>query len=131
MLTLWRRHKSKCEHKDDRYWRKCRCAMWREGTVDGRYERHSLKAVAQRGRLPFRSLVGPLLRLRIQAHARRTLRVRRRIVSSPRSRRRRTLSYGLGGWHVWSLKSARWLSYLAFTIRQRALKSEYNFRPLF
>jgi hypothetical protein len=43
MLTLWRRHKSKCEHKDDRYWRKCRCTMWREGTVEGRYERHSLK----------------------------------------------------------------------------------------
>src|ERR1035441_1278436 len=43
MLTLWRRHKETCKHKDDRYFRRCSCAMWCEGTVEGRYERHSLK----------------------------------------------------------------------------------------
>ncbi len=42
-LTLWRRHKSKCKHKDDRYYRNCRCAVWCEGTLSGKYRRHSLK----------------------------------------------------------------------------------------
>jgi integrase len=42
-LTLWRRHKTKCPHKEDRYYRKCRCAVWCEGTLQGEYRRHSLK----------------------------------------------------------------------------------------
>jgi len=43
VLTLWRRHKSKCPHKEDRYFRKCRCAVHCEGTVEGKYIRRSLK----------------------------------------------------------------------------------------
>src|ERR1700733_11637611 len=43
MLTLWRRHKSTCKYKGDRYWRKCRCAVHVEGTVEGKYLRQSLK----------------------------------------------------------------------------------------
>src|SRR5439155_16070443 len=43
MLTLWRRHRLKCPHKGDRYYRKCRCAIWGEGTVESKYIRRSLK----------------------------------------------------------------------------------------
>jgi integrase/recombinase XerD len=43
MLTLWRRHKETCPHATDRYFRKCKCAMWCEGTVEGKYLRKSLK----------------------------------------------------------------------------------------
>jgi integrase/recombinase XerD len=43
MLILWRRHKSTCPHKEDRYFRKCRCAVHCEGTVEGQYIRRSLK----------------------------------------------------------------------------------------
>jgi len=43
MLTIWRRHRTKCDHADDRYYRKCKCAVWCEGVIEGRYRRHSLK----------------------------------------------------------------------------------------
>ena len=43
MLTLWRRHKSTCSHRADRYFRKCHCAVWCEGTVESKYIRKSLK----------------------------------------------------------------------------------------
>jgi integrase/recombinase XerD len=43
MLTIWRRHRYKCKHKADRYFRKCRCAIWCEGTIEGTYTRRSLK----------------------------------------------------------------------------------------
>ncbi len=43
MLTLWRRHRKKCPHADDRYYRQCRCPVHVEGTVEGKYYRHSLK----------------------------------------------------------------------------------------
>lgn len=43
MLTLWRRHRGKCPHKADRYFRKCRCAVWCDGVVDSKYIRRSLK----------------------------------------------------------------------------------------
>lgn len=43
MLTLYRRHRANCPHAEDRYYRKCRCAMWCEGTLEGEYTRHSLK----------------------------------------------------------------------------------------
>ncbi|MGA2737231.1 MAG: site-specific integrase [Bryobacteraceae bacterium] len=42
-LTVYRRHRSKCKKADDRYWKKCRCACWCEGTVEGAYTRQSLK----------------------------------------------------------------------------------------
>jgi integrase/recombinase XerD len=41
--ALYRRHRADCPHVEDRYYRKCRCAMWCEGTLEGKYERHSLK----------------------------------------------------------------------------------------
>lgn len=43
MLTLWRRHKITCQHKADRYFRNCRCAVWCEGMVESQYVRRSLK----------------------------------------------------------------------------------------
>jgi integrase/recombinase XerD len=43
VLTLYRRHRSSCPHADDRYFRKCRCAVWCEGTIEGKYLRQSLK----------------------------------------------------------------------------------------
>jgi len=43
VLTLWRRHKATCPHRADRYYRKCRCAVHVEGTVEGKYIRQSLK----------------------------------------------------------------------------------------
>jgi integrase/recombinase XerD len=50
MLTLYRRHflKTKdkpkgCPHRDDRYWRRCNCPMWVEGTLNRVYKRESLK----------------------------------------------------------------------------------------
>jgi integrase len=43
VLTIWRRHKTKCPHKADRYYRKCRCVCHVEGTIEGKYRRESLK----------------------------------------------------------------------------------------
>lgn len=50
MLTLYRRHflKSKrepngCPKQKDRYWRRCNCPMWVEGTLGSVYHRESLK----------------------------------------------------------------------------------------
>jgi integrase len=43
VLTIWRRHRSTCKNKDDRYFRKCRCACWCEGVLEGVYRRQSLK----------------------------------------------------------------------------------------
>ena len=43
MLTLYRRHKESCKHAGDRYFRKCRCAVWTEGTIESKYIRRSLK----------------------------------------------------------------------------------------
>jgi hypothetical protein len=31
VLTLYRRHRADCPHAEDRYYRKCRCAMWCAG----------------------------------------------------------------------------------------------------
>jgi len=43
MLTLYRRHTRSCGQKD-RYYRRCKCPVWVEGTTnDGEYIRHSLK----------------------------------------------------------------------------------------
>ena len=50
MLTLYRRHAvpgkrqpGGCPHRDDRYWRRCSCPVWVEGTVNKVYRRESLK----------------------------------------------------------------------------------------
>lgn len=42
MLTLYRRHLKRCAKKDDRYWKRCSCPMWVEGTASGQYLRRSL-----------------------------------------------------------------------------------------
>ena len=43
MLTPYRRHHPGCVKRGDRYWKRCRCPMWVEGTVGGAYVRRSLK----------------------------------------------------------------------------------------
>jgi site-specific recombinase XerD len=43
VLTIYRRHRKTCAHKDDRLSKKCRCALWMTGTVEGRAVRESLK----------------------------------------------------------------------------------------
>jgi integrase/recombinase XerD len=42
MLTLYRRHLKRCSKADDRYWKRCSCPMWVEGTVKNTYIRRSL-----------------------------------------------------------------------------------------
>ncbi len=27
VLTIWRRHRRTCDHRDDRYYKKCRCRI--------------------------------------------------------------------------------------------------------
>jgi integrase/recombinase XerD len=46
MLTLYRRHLKRCSKKDDRYWKRCTCPMWVEGTVNGTYIRRSLQTAS-------------------------------------------------------------------------------------
>ena len=43
MLTVYRRHKSKCKFADDRISKKCRCALWAKGTLEGQPYQKSLK----------------------------------------------------------------------------------------
>src|SRR5215475_9902584 len=43
MLTPYRRHHPGCAKREDRYWKRCRCPMWVDGTVDKIYVRRSLK----------------------------------------------------------------------------------------
>ena len=43
MLTLYRRHLKVCPKASDRYWKRCSCPMWVEGTVADSYLRRSLK----------------------------------------------------------------------------------------
>ena len=42
MLTLYRRHRPQCSRVHDRYWRRCDCPMWVEGTANKSYMRKSL-----------------------------------------------------------------------------------------
>ena len=46
MLTLYRRHLKRCSKTDDRYWKRCSCPMWVEGTVNGSYIRRSLQTAS-------------------------------------------------------------------------------------
>jgi len=43
VLTAYRRHRDGCPHASDRSSRKCRCALWCDGTVEGEHVRKSLK----------------------------------------------------------------------------------------
>jgi integrase len=46
MLTLYRRHLKRCSKADDRYWKRCTCPMWVEGTANGTYIRRSLQTAS-------------------------------------------------------------------------------------
>ncbi len=46
MLTLYRRHLKRCSKAGDRYWKRCTCPMWVEGTVNGAYIRRSLQTAS-------------------------------------------------------------------------------------
>ena len=43
MLTIYRRHRANCPYAADRIAKKCRCALWATGTLDGRPYRKTLK----------------------------------------------------------------------------------------
>jgi hypothetical protein len=43
VLSIYRRHRKKCPHAEDRVSRKCRCALWAKGTVEGKPYQKSLK----------------------------------------------------------------------------------------
>jgi hypothetical protein len=43
LLSVYRRHREKCPHAEDRVSRKCRCALWAKGTVEGKLYQKSLK----------------------------------------------------------------------------------------
>lgn len=43
MLTVYRRHRSKCKFAADRISMKCRCALWAKGTLEGEPYQKSLK----------------------------------------------------------------------------------------
>src|SRR5271169_3196625 len=46
MLTIYRRHQRRCEHrKDGRKYRRCRCPIWVDGFIAGREVRKSLDTV--------------------------------------------------------------------------------------
>ena len=59
MLTLYRRHTRSCGQKD-RYYRRCKCPVWVEGTTNaGDYIRRSLKLTSwERGEEKKRELEG-------------------------------------------------------------------------
>jgi integrase/recombinase XerD len=46
MLTLYRRHLKRCSKAEDRYWKRCSCPMWVEGTANGTYIRRSLQTAS-------------------------------------------------------------------------------------
>jgi integrase/recombinase XerD len=44
MLTIYRRHQKSCPHKQEgRLYRRCKCVIWVDGTLDGKEIRESLK----------------------------------------------------------------------------------------
>jgi integrase/recombinase XerD len=43
VLTVYRRHRKKCNFRDDRVSKKCRCTLWATGTLEGKPYRRSLK----------------------------------------------------------------------------------------
>jgi integrase len=43
VLSVYRRHRATCKFADDRVSKKCRCAIWATGTLDGKPYRQSLK----------------------------------------------------------------------------------------
>lgn len=44
MLTIYRRHKKSCGHREEgRNYRRCRCPIWVDGTLRGKEIRESLR----------------------------------------------------------------------------------------
>lgn len=43
MLSIYRRHRKACKYGDDRVSKKCRCALWAKGSIEGRPYQKSLK----------------------------------------------------------------------------------------
>ena len=43
MLSVYRRHRPRCQQADDRISKKCRCVLWATGTLEGKPYRKSLK----------------------------------------------------------------------------------------
>lgn len=43
MLSIYRRHRTKCKYADNRTSKQCRCPLWATGTLEGRHFRRSLK----------------------------------------------------------------------------------------
>lgn len=43
MLSIYRRHKTTCKFAADRVSKKCRCALWADGVIEGKHIRRSLK----------------------------------------------------------------------------------------
>lgn len=43
MLTIYRRHRRKCEQRHDRISKKCRCVLWAKGTLEGKPYQKTLK----------------------------------------------------------------------------------------
>jgi integrase/recombinase XerD len=46
MLTLYRRHLKGCSKATDRFYKRCACPMWVEGTANGTYVRRSMKTAS-------------------------------------------------------------------------------------
>lgn len=48
-ITLYRRHKQACEHKDDPQYKRCHCSVWFQKNQDGKQERWSSKETTWEG----------------------------------------------------------------------------------
>src|SRR5258705_2500299 len=45
-VILYKRHKASCEHKRDKNYRRCRCAVWMEWNLQGKQNRKSAKTMS-------------------------------------------------------------------------------------
>jgi integrase/recombinase XerD len=45
-VILYKRHKASCEHRSDKNYRRCHCAVWLEWNLDGKQTRKSAKTVS-------------------------------------------------------------------------------------
>jgi len=59
VLSIYRRHRTRCKFAEDRISKKCRCALWATGTLEGKPYRKSLKTRSfERGQQIVRELEG-------------------------------------------------------------------------
>ncbi len=45
-VILYKRHKASCEHREDKNFRRCRCAVWMEWNLDGKQTRKTAKTMS-------------------------------------------------------------------------------------